>query len=119
MLSTPVAAVLSAVIGVVLELVIHAVTGRNEAWDSDLFWTAGMPAAMVASFGIGLLAKGRAWLGTLAVAPGQFATMSLRAGEIGTLWPLGLALSAILSAPFVGAAWAGWKLRGARRSSIS
>jgi hypothetical protein len=66
---------------------------------------------MVASFGIGLLSKGRAWLGTLAVAPGQFATMSLRLGEIGTLWPLGLALSAILSAPFVASAFAGSRLR--------
>jgi hypothetical protein len=110
-MSTPVAAILSAIVGVALELVVHAVSGRDEAWDSDIFWTAGLPAAMVASFGIGLLSKGRAWLGTLAVAPGQFATMSFRLGEIGTLWPLGLALSAILSAPFVASAFAGSKLR--------
>lgn len=112
MLSLPVAAILSALIGVALELSIRLVTGQDEAWDSELFWTIGMPAALVASFGIGLLAKGRAWLGTVAVAPGQFAAMTISLGEVGSLWPLGLALTAFLSAPFVGASFLGWKLRG-------
>ena len=71
------------------------------------------PDALVASFGIGLLAKGRAWLGTFAVAPGQFAAMTISLGEVGSLWPLGLVLTAFLSAPFVAASFLGWKLRGA------
>jgi hypothetical protein len=111
MLSLPVAVVFAVLIGVCLEVVVHLVTGRNEAWDSPVFWTAGMPAALVASFGLGLLAKGRAWLATLAVAPGQVAAMTIRAGEVGSLWPLAIALSAVLSAPFVAASFAGWKLR--------
>ncbi len=110
-MSTAIAGVLSAVVGIALELGVHAVSGRDEAWDSEVFWTTGLPAAMVAAFGIGLLSKGRAWLGTLAVEPAQFATMTIRAGEIGSLWPLGLVLSMLLSAPFVAAAFAGWKLR--------
>ena len=111
MLKLPAAIMLGASIGVLLEVVVHVVTGRNEAWDSPLFWTAGMPAALVASFGIGLAAKGRAWLATLAVVPGQVAAMTVRAGEVGTLWPLAVALSAVLSLPFVAASFAGWKLR--------
>jgi hypothetical protein len=111
MLSLPVAAVLAALTGVLLEVVVHFVTGRNEAWDSPVFWTTGLPAALVASFGIGLLAKGRAWLATLGVAPGQVAAMMIRNGEVGNLWPLAIALSAILSAPFVAASFAGSKLR--------
>jgi hypothetical protein len=115
-----VAVVLSFVTGILLEFVVHAVTGRREAWDSPVFWTYGMPAALGASFAIGLFAKGRAWLGTLAVAPGQVAAMMVRSGEIGNLWPLALVLSAILSAPFVGASFLGWKARAAqRRFSIS
>lgn len=117
MLSFPVAAVLAALTGVLLEVVVELVTGRREAWDSPVFWTSGLPAAIIASFGIGLLAKGRAWLATLAVAPGQFAAMTIRAGEVGSLWPLGLALSAILSAPFVAASFAGWKLRSMTRKT--
>jgi hypothetical protein len=53
MLSLPAAAVLATLTGVLLEVVIHLVTGRNEAWDSPVFWTTGLPAALVASFGIG------------------------------------------------------------------
>ena len=111
---------LSFVTGILLELIVHAVTGRREAWDSPVFWTYGLPAAIAASFAIGLLARGRAWLGTLAVAPGQVAAMMVRSGEMGTLWPLALALAALLSAPFVGASFLGWKARAAqRRFSIS
>jgi len=113
MLTLPVAAVLAALTGVLLEVVVHLVTGRREAWDSPVFWTTGLPAAVVASFGIGLLSKGRAWLATLAVAPGQVAAMTIRAGEIGSLWPLAIVLSAFLSAPFVAASFVGWKVRSA------
>jgi hypothetical protein len=115
MLSLPAAAVLATLTGVLLEVVIHLVTGRNEAWDSPVFWTTGLPAALVASFGIGLLAKGRAWLATLAVAPGQVAAMTIRAGEVGSLWPLAIVLSAVLSTPFVAASFAGSKLRTVTR----
>jgi len=115
MLSLPVAAVLAALTGVLLEVVVHLVTGRNEAWDSPVFWTTGLPVALVASFAIGLLAKGRAWLATLVVAPGQVAAMTIRAGDVGNLWPLAVALSAFLSAPFVAASFAGSKLRSVTR----
>ena len=115
-----VAVALSFVTGILLELIVHAVTGRREAWDSPVFWIYGLPAALAVSFAIGLLARGRAWLGTLAVAPGQVAAMMVRSGEMGTLWPLALVLSALLSAPFVGASFLGWKARAAqRRFSIS
>ena len=119
-MSPAVAVVLSFVTGILLELIVHAVSGRREAWDSPIFWVYGMPAALAVSFGIGVLAKGRAWLGTLAVVPGQVGAMMVRTGEIGNLWPLALVLSAILSAPFVAASFLGWKARAAqRRMSIS
>lgn len=110
-----VAVFLSLLTGIALELAVFAATGRREAWDSDVFWTHGLPAALLISFGIGFFATGRAWLATLAVAPGQVAAMMVRSGEIGNLWPLALVLSAVLSAPFVGASFLGWKARAFQR----
>lgn len=48
-------------IGVALELGIHALSGRREAWDSPLYWTLGLPAAGVASVVIGFLSRGGDW----------------------------------------------------------
>jgi len=93
--------------GVALELGIHALSGRREAWDSAQFWTIGLPLAALASFAIGYLSHNRNWQWTAAIVPSQVMTMIVRNGEFGGLWPLTVALSAILSAPFVFAAFIG------------
>jgi hypothetical protein len=107
---------LSILTGVALELGIHAISGRREAWDSAEFWTLGLPAACLVSVAIGFLSRSRDWLWTLAVAPSQVATMMVRSGEIGNLWPLTLGLSTLLSAPFVLGAFVGSKLRKSKPS---
>jgi hypothetical protein len=112
MMSRNVTIALSALIGVALELGIHALSRRREAWDSAEFWTIGMPAALLASLLIGLGSRRRDWAATLVVAPAQVMTMMLRSGEIGNLWPLTVVLSTVLSLPFVAAAFAGSRLRG-------
>jgi len=43
--------------------------------------------------------------------PAQVATMMVRSGEFGTLWPLTLIASACLSLPFVLMAWVGSRFR--------
>jgi hypothetical protein len=110
MLSLRAALWLSIAVGVSLELGIHLATGRREAWDSSLYWTVGLPATVLTSVVIGYLSRGRAWLSTLAIVPAHVLTMMVRSGELGGLWPLTVALSAILSAPFVGASWIGSRL---------
>jgi hypothetical protein len=105
---------LSILTGVFLELGIHALSGREEAWDSAEFWTLGLPAACLAALVIGVLSRSSDWKWTLAVAPSQMMTMMVRGGEIGNLWPLTLALSTILSAPFFVSAFVGSRLRPAR-----
>lgn len=111
MLGTRLAALLAVVTGMTLELGVHAVSGRREAWDSEVFWTTGLPIALLVSFAIGMLSARSAWLATLAVAPAQVMTMMVRGGDIGTLWPLTVILSSILSAPFVVASFAGSRVR--------
>jgi len=110
-LSAPATAVLSVLTGAALEVAIGALSGRGEAWDSDQYWTLGLPLAALASGVLGYLASERAWIWTLLIVPGQVMTMVVRSGELGGLWPLTVALSAILSAPFVLVAFIGSRLR--------
>ncbi|HVT46321.1 MAG TPA: hypothetical protein VHD57_00925 [Vicinamibacterales bacterium] len=100
--------------GMALELGIHAMSGRREAWDSPLYWTVGLPIAGVAALAIGWLARRRNWLWTVLIVPGQVLTMMLRSAEISGLLPLTVVLSAVLSAPFVAAAFVGSLLRPRR-----
>ncbi|HEX7085817.1 MAG TPA: hypothetical protein VF198_05600 [Vicinamibacterales bacterium] len=102
---------LSIVAGVVLELGIQAIGGRREAWDAEEYWTVGLPCVLVASAGLGYFSKNHAWIWTLLIIPSQVTTMMVRSGEIGALWPLAVVLSAVLSTPFVVAAFLGSRLR--------
>ena len=111
MLGTRTTVILSVLTGVALELGIHALSGRREAWDSAQYWTIGLPAAAVVSVAIGFFSRSADWVWTLAVVPSQVFTMVVRSGELGSLWPLAVALSSILSLPFVLAAFVGSKLR--------
>jgi hypothetical protein len=105
---------LSILTGIVLELGIHALSGRGEAWDSAQFWTLGLPMACLVSVCIGFCSRAADWRWTLVVAPSQVMTMMIRNGEIGNLWPMTLAVSTILSAPFVVASFVGSRLRRAK-----
>ena len=111
MLNHTAAAVAAIVTGIGLELAVHAVSGRREAWDSPAFWTFGFPCALAVCAVLGRLARERSWLWTAAVVPAQVSTMMVRTAEIGSLWPLAVALSAVLSAPFVLAAFVGSRFR--------
>ena len=97
--------------GVALELGVHALSGRREAWDSSQYWTIGLPIAGLVSVAIGWLAQRRDWLWSFAIVPSQVLTMMARNGEVGNLWPLALVFGTILSTPFVLASFLGAKLR--------
>lgn len=101
--------------GVALELGVQMAGGRREAWDSPVYWTVGLPIAAVVAVVIGFVASGRDWLSTALIVPSQVFTMMVRSGELGGLWPLAVALSAILSAPFVAAAFVTSRIARSRR----
>jgi hypothetical protein len=105
------AAFVSIATGILLELGIHVLSGRREAWDSPQYWTVGLPLAAVVALLLGFLSRGTAWRWSVLVVPSQVTTMMVRSGEISGLWPLMLILASILSAPFVVAAWIGSRLR--------
>jgi hypothetical protein len=98
-------------IGVALEVVVSLVSGRREAWDSGFYWTVGFPFTLLASVAMGWMSERRDWVATILIVPAQVATMMVRSLEIGGLFPITVALSAILSAPFVAAAWLGSLMR--------
>jgi hypothetical protein len=114
MLSKRTTILVAVLTGVALEWGIHALSGRREAWDSAEYWTLGLPVALAVSLVLGYLSRRTDWLWTLIVAPSQVATMMVRGGEVGNLWPLTLAASAILSTPFVVAAFVGSRFRRKR-----
>jgi hypothetical protein len=102
------------VTGVALEIGIHALSGRREAWDSAEYWTLGLPSAMIVSVILGVFSRDRDWIWTCVIVPSQAMTMILRSGELGGLWPLTVILSTILSTPFVVGAFIGSRFRPAR-----
>ena len=117
MLSRRALVLLCVVTGIALELGIQALGGRRESWDSAAYWTIGLPIVALVSAVMGFLSRGRDWLGAVVIVPSQVLTMMARNGEIGNLWPLTIALSSILSTPFVVAAFIGSRFRS--KSSLS
>jgi hypothetical protein len=111
MLSHTAAIALSAGTGIVLELGIAAITGRRESWDSGLYWTVGLPAALAVSCIVGYLAGRRGWFWTGLIVPSQVLVMMLRSAEISGLWPLTIVLSSVLGAPFLVASFIASRFR--------
>ena len=94
-----------------LELGIHILSGRREAWDSAQYWTLGRQRqpSYPAPSGSSRAARLGPW--TPAVIPSQVMTMMLRNGELGGLWPLALIATTILSTPFLLCAFVGSRFR--------
>ena len=89
--------------GVILWLVTAGISGRTEAWDSSLYWTAAYPLAIGLAGGLGYWAPERPWRWGLAVMLSQ-AVVLVAASSGFSLLPLGLILFAVLALPPVGLA---------------
>jgi hypothetical protein len=93
-------------VGIALWFGASLLGGRREAWDSPLYWSFAYPLSMVAAALIGHLWPKQPGRVVLALFAGQFIAMCLRNGEIGNLWPLGLAMFGLLSLPAIAVAFA-------------
>lgn len=103
--------VVAAVGGTVLWLATAAVSGRSEAWDAPLYWTAAYPLAVVLAALLGALSPLRAWRWGLTIMLVQALTLAVTAADFGLL-PMGLVVFALLALPLVGASLLAAALRG-------
>jgi hypothetical protein len=102
--------------GALLWLATAAVSGRSEAWDSPLYWSAAYPLCIALAALLAYLAPDRPGRWASAVMLVQPIVMVLGSGGDFGLLPLGLILFAILTLPAFAAAKvaASVRLRAAR-----
>lgn len=81
-------------------VLVALASGRKEAWDSGLYFSAGIPALCLLSLVLGFLQPQRPWRWGALPFAGQFAAMLLMQGP-GSLLPLGIVVFAVLSIPAV------------------
>ncbi len=102
--------------GALMWVLVSIASGRKEAWDSSLYFVAGMPAVCILSLVLGYLAPSRPWRWGVEPYIGQFAWMLLSQGP-GNLLPLGVIMFGVLSLPSVLAAWVG-AVFGRKRTGV-
>jgi hypothetical protein len=90
--------------GVALWFVTSALTGKREPWDASAYWAIAYPAAILTSALLGYSYPERPWRWALVLFESQFLAMCVRNGELGNLWPLGMAMFAVIALPAVFAA---------------
>jgi hypothetical protein len=106
---------LAVALGAAIWIAIATLTGKREAWDSELYFKLGVPVTCVVSFVFGLIEPARSWRWGVAPFAGQFLAMLLTEG-VGSLLPLGMIAFAVLSIPAVITARIGAAV-GKRRAS--
>ena len=99
------------VAGMLLWQFAASASGRREAWDAPEYWGVAYPLALLVAAVFGGCFPERPWRWALAIFLGQFLAMTLRNGELGGLWPLGLALSGVLALPALALAAVAARLR--------
>jgi hypothetical protein len=97
--STVKAITIAAVVGFALWFVTSLLTGKREPWDASAYWALAYPAALLACGLLGYANPDRPGRWALVLFAAQFVAMCVRNGELGNLWPLGLALFLVLALP--------------------
>jgi peptidoglycan/LPS O-acetylase OafA/YrhL len=84
--------------GALIWILISTASGKKEAWDSDLYFSIGIPAVCLLAALLGFLEPKRTWRWGAAPLAGQFLAMLLMVGP-GNLLPLGIIVFAVLAIP--------------------
>ncbi len=85
---------------------VSTLLDKREAWDSELYFTVGIPAVCLLAAVLGYLEPLRPWRWGVAPQVGQLACMLLMQG-VGSMLPIGVIMLAILSIPAMITAWMG------------
>jgi len=88
----------SFIAGLAICLFITVTSGRKEAWDSPLYFMAGVPAMCIVIFALSYRFPQRAWRWALSMAIGQSVAMVLGGGSA-SLWPLAIIAMTVVSLP--------------------
>jgi hypothetical protein len=96
----------SAVCGAAIWILIALASGRKEAWDSDLYFSVGIPDVCLVAMAFAFVEPNRSWRWGLLPLIGQFVWMLLSQGP-GNLLSLGVIVFGVLSVPPVIAAQIG------------
>ncbi|GMV50425.1 hypothetical protein FBQ96_10445 [Nitrospirales bacterium NOB] len=86
--------------GIVLWAFISVFSHKSEAWDSDLYFTLGLPMVCVLSAVLGYLEPNKPWRWGAAPLAGQGVWMLITQGP-GNLFPLGIVMFGILALPSI------------------
>ncbi|RZI43783.1 hypothetical protein EGT07_08430 [Herbaspirillum sp. HC18] len=101
---TIVPASIAVIVGAALWLATSIAVGKREPWDTSAYWTVTYPLAIAVSALLGYFFSGRPWRWALLLFESQVFGMWIRSGEAGNLWPLSMALLAVISVPGIVAA---------------
>ena len=104
----------AAVCGAAIWILITLASGRKEAWDSDLYFSLGIPAVCLVSMAFAFFEPHRSWRWGVLPLVGQFVWMLLYQGP-GNLLPLGVVVFAVFSIPSIIAARIGAFIATKRR----
>jgi peptidoglycan/LPS O-acetylase OafA/YrhL len=84
--------------GALIWVLIATASGKKEAWDSELYFSVGMPAVCLLAALLGFLEPKQTWRWGAAPLAGQFLAMLLMVGP-GNLLPLGIIVFGVLAIP--------------------
>ena len=95
---------IAVVVGAALWFAASALTGKREAWDASAYWAVAYPVAIVGCAILGYFYPERPWRWAVVLFESQFLAMCVRNGELGSLWPMGMVMFAVIALPGVAAA---------------
>ncbi len=103
------------VAGILAWDLVRLIGGRREAWDDPSYWVIGYPLMLVAAGMLGLGFPERPWRWAVVIVATQAVWalfLGLATDGSVNLFPLGLAMFAVLALPCIAAAYAGqWLAR--------
>ncbi len=88
--------VISLLIGVLSWLLVSTLTGKSDAWDSELYFTFVMPFTIVQAFALGYIEPRRPWRWGLFPFLGQYVT-ALAVQGAGAIIPAGIIVFLVLA----------------------
>ena len=92
--------ILLALSGLAVWVLITTLTNRREAWDSVYFWRYGVPAMLLLNAAAGFIEPERIKLKGIISVSLQPVAMTVKAGEIGSMFPFGLVVFLLLGLLF-------------------